>query len=228
VYGIRHLQHFKRFSCWFRCCINLGTPQTMSNDIMSIGSKQTRGNALESYPEGGSLRLTLAEVPAYLQKGELFRNLKQNEDIFRTYFCTKKLFKANGQREGRLRTQFSSQQLQILGGGRVARKRVCVPFNATPCPQRTSARYRTKLPSNQTFVVTLPPQSTKAPGYSGARRRPATIEISPQAGPCLARHGMLCSSRNRTADLHMKTVAVLGVVGSADAVPAPRHFARAK
>jgi hypothetical protein len=43
----------------------------MSNDTVSSGRKRTRGDSFERCPVVGSLGVTLAKVPAYLQKGEL-------------------------------------------------------------------------------------------------------------------------------------------------------------
>jgi hypothetical protein len=178
----------------------------MSNDIMSTGSKQTRGNALESYPEGGSLRVTLAEVPAYLQKGELFRNLKQNEDTgingFERISVPKNCLKQMDSVRDDCELSFLLNSFRYWAVEELSESVYAYLSTQRHAPSEHLRDIAKSFPAiNQSFVVTLPPQSTKAPGYSGAPRRPATIEISPQAGPCLARHGMLCSSRNRTADL---------------------------
>jgi hypothetical protein len=51
----------------------------MDDNNVSVGSKRTLGGAFYDYSEGDTLTVNLAEVPSYLQQGELFPLLKQNE-----------------------------------------------------------------------------------------------------------------------------------------------------
>jgi uncharacterized protein YheU (UPF0270 family) len=53
----------------------------MSDIIATAHSKPMLRDASDNGSEEGTLSVKLADVPAYLQKGELFRNLKQNEGI---------------------------------------------------------------------------------------------------------------------------------------------------
>jgi hypothetical protein len=52
----------------------------MGDNNVSVGNKRTLGGACYDDSEGDTLTVNLAEVPSYLQKGELFPLLKQNEN----------------------------------------------------------------------------------------------------------------------------------------------------
>jgi hypothetical protein len=51
----------------------------MSDNQVTMGIKRTRSKALEQSVVADALNVTLANVPSYLQKGELYHQLKQNE-----------------------------------------------------------------------------------------------------------------------------------------------------